>query len=328
MEHTTLVLLIIRFSGDCLNYLIQLFSNYSVKKIIRGSKMLFVDNNRLAAIVLLVFFGFTQMENQYAEAESYKSELEDNWIQPLNGVITDTFGTRNGNHKGIDIAAPEGKEIVTVSSGIVTKSYYSDSYGHVVFVGHPEGYETVYAHLSKRLAAKGDSVKKGQVIGIIGNTGISTGTHLHFEIHKGEWTFDKEHAIDPSFVFNSNTSITTAENVHKDEQVKNVITSTEEIRQKKIIVKNGDTLWKIARLNHVAVKSLMEWNQLNSDLIFPGQRIIVYSKQGEKYVVKAGDTLQSIAEEFSIDPEAIKRVNHLTDETIHPKQVLLISKSE
>jgi len=123
-----------------------------------------------------------------------------NWIWPTDGVITDTYGSRNGTHKGIDIGADFGTPIHVVDQGVVTKSFYSVSYGHVIFVKHKE-FETVYAHLQKRYVKEGDRVKKGQVIGEMGSTGYSTGSHLHFEVHKKKWTFQKENALDPLVIF-------------------------------------------------------------------------------------------------------------------------------
>ena len=68
---------------------------------------------------------------------------------PSDGVITDLFGTRQGHHKGIDIAAPLGSHVYAVENGIVSKSYYSDTYGNVVFIKHDNQIETVYAHLKE-----------------------------------------------------------------------------------------------------------------------------------------------------------------------------------
>ncbi|WP_275422005.1 M23 family metallopeptidase [Fervidibacillus halotolerans] len=124
-----------------------------------------------------------------------------NWIWPTNGFITDIYGTRNGSHKGIDIAEKMGTEVVASFDGTITRSYYSHSYGNVVFIKHDVGFESVYAHLSKRLVKKGDRVKQGEIIGLMGNTGHSSGSHLHFEIHRSHWTYSKENAMDPLSVF-------------------------------------------------------------------------------------------------------------------------------
>ncbi|KKI93141.1 hypothetical protein WQ54_06325 [Bacillus sp. SA1-12] len=254
------------------------------------------------------------MHNQ-VEAQSYIDELEDNWVQPVDGVITDTFGTRNGNHKGIDIAAPDGEKIVSVSAGNVKKSYYSDTYGHVVFVEHPEGYETVYAHLSKRLVSEGEKVQKGQTIGIIGNTGISTGTHLHFELHEGEWTYEKEHALDPIFVFGLSNETVRSEDkqasesskektesaVFKEETANTELQSTtiiksqenhgkeQEMNKKVITIMKGDTLWKVSQIHKVTVHSLQKWNKLESTLIYPGQKLIIYVNKQNNYAWQSGN---------------------------------------
>ncbi|WP_244404819.1 M23 family metallopeptidase [Saccharococcus caldoxylosilyticus] len=82
--------------------------------------------------------------------------------------------------------------VVAAASGTVSKSYYSDSYGNVVFIRHTINgtqYETVYAHLRSRAVSEGQTVSQGQFIGYMGNTGESFGQHLHFEIHKPYWTF-------------------------------------------------------------------------------------------------------------------------------------------
>ncbi|MFX3623613.1 MAG: SH3 domain-containing protein [Ectobacillus sp.] len=117
------------------------------------------------------------------------------------GYISSKFGMRWGQmHYGIDIAAPGNVQILAAAAGTVTKSYYSSSYGNVVFVSHRingQLYTTVYAHMKNRAVKEGDTVKQGQFLGYMGNTGNSLGQHLHFELHKGEWTFAKTNAIDP-----------------------------------------------------------------------------------------------------------------------------------
>lgn len=288
----------------------------------------------LVLLTLSTMIGILVIDKNHVQAKSYIKELEDQWVQPVNGTITDTFGTRHGKHKGIDIAAPEGEEIVSVSAGKVTKSYYSDSYGNVVFIEHPEGYETVYAHLSKRNVKEGETVKKGQVVGIIGNTGISTGTHLHFELHEGEWTYEKEHALDPLFVFESHTAHANQEkkeNENKDhiqiqEESKKNTTNEQEVQKKVITVSKGDTLWGLSSEYDVSIKSLQKWNDLNGETIYQNQQLTLYLNNKDMYVVQPGDTIQSIAKEFNISPEKIKSANDMNNTLIYPEQVLILSK--
>ncbi len=87
-------------------------------------------------------------------------------------------------HEGLDFAAPIGSDIYTTGDGKVIKSEYSGGYGKMVLVEHGFGYQTLYAHMNSIAVEVGDEVKRGQIIGTVGNTGDSTGPHLHYEVHK------------------------------------------------------------------------------------------------------------------------------------------------
>ena len=88
-------------------------------------------------------------------------------------------------HYGMDFSAPEGTEIFATGDGVVVKvKRLYNGYGRHVVIQHGFGYETLYAHMSKSLVRKGDRVKRGQVIGLVGSTGTSTSSHLHYEVHK------------------------------------------------------------------------------------------------------------------------------------------------
>jgi len=109
---------------------------------------------------------------------------------PLDGRITSKFGYRihpiskkRDFHKGIDIANSLNTDIKASGSGIVTYSGWNGGYGKVIIVSHGYGYKSVYAHNNNNLVDVGDRVDKGQVIAKLGNTGKSTGPHLHFEVH-------------------------------------------------------------------------------------------------------------------------------------------------
>jgi len=123
------------------------------------------------------------------------------FTRPSAGVVTSQMGPRwNKQHAGIDIAASGNVSIVAAADGVVSRSYYSDSYGNVVFISHSIGgqlYTTVYAHMKSRQASAGQVVSKGQQIGLMGNTGRSYGQHLHFEVHKGPWNVSKSNAVNP-----------------------------------------------------------------------------------------------------------------------------------
>lgn len=125
------------------------------------------------------------------------------FIRPLeNAYITSSFGKRShpvdGSdyfHKGTDFAASKGTDIVASEAGSVIYSDYSDGYGKTVIIQHADGYETLYAHCDQLFVEIGEYVEKGQVIASVGNTGRSTGPHLHFEVHKDDTYLDPETII-------------------------------------------------------------------------------------------------------------------------------------
>jgi murein DD-endopeptidase MepM/ murein hydrolase activator NlpD len=105
------------------------------------------------------------------------------FIWPLGGPVTSGFGPRNGrNHDGIDIDGEEGDPIVAAAEGTVVYSDRLGGYGNLVVIKHRNGLFTAYAHNKKNLVEEGDKVRQGQLIGRVGNTGSSTGDHLHFEV--------------------------------------------------------------------------------------------------------------------------------------------------
>jgi len=111
-------------------------------------------------------------------------------LMPTEGRITSPFGFRihpitgrKDYHKGIDIANSQGTCIFSAGSGVVTYVGYNGGYGRMVIISHGYGYKSVYAHLKSSSVKTGDSIDKGDLIALMGSTGISTGSHLHFEIH-------------------------------------------------------------------------------------------------------------------------------------------------
>jgi murein DD-endopeptidase MepM/ murein hydrolase activator NlpD len=106
-----------------------------------------------------------------------------NFIWPVNGSVSSPFGQRWGRlHAGIDISAPTGTPIRAAASGRVILMGPTGGYGNYTCVGHGGGISTCYAHQSRYGTSNGASVRQGQVIGYVGNTGNSTGPHLHFEV--------------------------------------------------------------------------------------------------------------------------------------------------
>lgn len=134
-------------------------------------------------------------------------------IQPIAikdfGRISDYFGRRRDPftgkirmHRGMDFTGPVGTDIYATGDGVVVRAEYSAyGYGKEVVIDHGYGYKTIYAHLHEMLVDRGDQVSRGEVIGTLGNTGRSTGPHLHYEVRKGR------RAVDPfNYYFNDITA--------------------------------------------------------------------------------------------------------------------------
>lgn len=225
----------------------------------------------MALCVSLLFLGGKQTEASMQESK----EIKAGWIWPADGVISDTYGTRRGTHKGIDIAGRLNAPVIAVEDGVVGKSYYSKTYGNVIFLKHPNNYVTVYAHLNKRLVNTGQEIKQGARIGMMGRTGESTGVHLHFESHQVEWTFDKKNAIDPETLL-GHTEVGVAVKGGMASST-NILAASTYVNSEKAhyIVQAGDTLTSIAKKSNLSVAELKEVNQLKSDLILPAQVLVI-----------------------------------------------------
>jgi murein DD-endopeptidase MepM/ murein hydrolase activator NlpD len=109
--------------------------------------------------------------------------------RPVNGRMTSPFGERFHPilgymrfHKGVDLAAAEGTPIVAAADGRVVSAGWAGGYGRAVTIAHAGGIETRYGHMSRLAASSGEMVHRGEVIGYVGSSGLSTGPHLHFEV--------------------------------------------------------------------------------------------------------------------------------------------------
>lgn len=103
-------------------------------------------------------------------------------------------------HEGIDLTAPIGTAVYASGNGVISQSQWRNGYGELIEVNHGFGYKSRYAHLSKRYVQVGDSVTRGQVIGEVGNTGVSSGPHLHYEVRY------RDNTVNPIHYFNKDMS--------------------------------------------------------------------------------------------------------------------------
>ena len=130
---------------------------------------------------------FSAYNDTKGNLQMFATPVDFNWYSS----VTSYYGYRihpisgaNQLHNGMDIGAPEGTKVMAGLTGTVTTSAYNDSYGNYVVIKDSKGYELRYAHLSSRSVSAGASVTKGDEIGLVGNTGNSTGSHLHIELLK------------------------------------------------------------------------------------------------------------------------------------------------
>lgn len=210
---------------------------------------------------------------------------------PFKGRVTSKYGPRRrGIHQGTDIDLETGDPIYATFDGRVRHTtYVARGYGHLIIIRHDNGLETFYAHLSEVNVKPGDWVTAGQVIGKGGNTGRSTGSHLHYEMRYKGHSFDPERLINfttgdlrrETFLlkrtyFSPYSRFTQDfdEEVQSDEEDKKIAAEAAAIKYH--IVKKGDTLGRIAINNHTTVTKLCQLNGLKkTSTLRIGQRIRV-----------------------------------------------------
>lgn len=110
--------------------------------------------------------------------------VEQGWISSRFGRRTDPFTGKLAWHQGVDFSSKIGSDVHTVAAGVVTWSAQRSGYGLMVEINHGNGYITRYGHADQLLVEVGEIVKKGQTVALVGNTGRSTGPHVHFEVFK------------------------------------------------------------------------------------------------------------------------------------------------
>lgn len=131
----------------------------------------------------------TEVEKTMADHELKLSSTPT--IAPVIGVVTDGFGNRRdpftgkrAYHHGLDLSARRGTPIVAPADGVVVFAARNGGMGRMIRISHGFGFQTAYGHLDKILVEPGQDVRRGEVIGHVGSSGRSTGSHLHYEVHK------------------------------------------------------------------------------------------------------------------------------------------------
>ena len=252
---------------------------------------------------------YDSWDNKYAHRatempDRYRIDLRHFCMPTPSRVVTSNFGWRWGrNHKGLDIKVYIGDTIRAAFSGKVRiVRYERGGYGNYVVIRHNNGLETIYAHMSKNLVKENQLVRAGEAIGLGGNTGRSTGSHLHFETRLCGV------ALNPALMFDFRE-----QDVTGDYYVYNKDTYEEESREatrlRGKIGNGGYTDDEVKGIDN---------SEKNSK--FEGK--VLYHK------VASGETLESIARKYGVSVEAISIIKHIRKTMrIRAGQILCISCS-
>lgn len=253
---------------------------------------------------------YNDWDNRYAHhrtemPDSFKIDLRHFCMPTPSRVVTSNFGSRWGRpHKGLDIKVYIGDSIRAAFSGKVRiVRYEAAGYGKYIVIRHPNGLETIYGHLSEQLVSENQTVKAGEVIGLGGNTGRSTGSHLHFETRLCGvalnpalmFDFRNQDVTGDYFVYNSNTY---------DRE------SAEATRIRGKIGNGGYTRDLVQDGKPGRYTGQIKENSAE----------ILYHK------VKAGETIQSISKKRGVSVDKICQLNHLSSKShVRPGQILRYS---
>lgn len=274
--------------------------------------------------------------------ELYGSTWENQWVDPFRGTtakvnypdsfaidcssfvypigidsmarVTSKYGPRRRMHRGIDLKVLVGDTIRAAFDGKVRiKNFERRGYGYYVVVRHPNGLETIYGHLSKILVEENQIVRAGETIGLGGNTGRSTGSHLHFE------TRFLGQAINPAEIIDFENGVP-----HQDTYVfrnlkingrrSNIYTSSSD-QMVYHRVKSGDTLGKIARMYGTSVNELCRLNGLKGTSVLRiGQSIrcggtAVSAKGGKSKSAVSGSAKQTVKTTVAADAAVVASIS-------------------
>ena len=245
-------------------------------------------------------------DNLYAHKQttlpdSFRINLRNFCMPTTNRVVTSNFGARwRRQHKGLDIKVYIGDTIRAAFDGKVrVVRFERRGYGNYVVIRHPNGLETIYAHMSKHLVSENEEVRAGDPIGLGGNTGRSTGSHLHFEtrlcgvalnpalmfdfknqdVVGDEWTFNRS-------TYNSESAEATrlrgtggvyrgGDGLYETASKSSYQANSGDVRYHK--VKKGETLSAIARKHHTTVNALCNLNRIKKTVTLRPGQILKYN---------------------------------------------------
>ena len=240
---------------------------------------------------------YEDWSNKYAQHEtalpdSFRISLKDFCMPTSNRLVTSNFGARWGRqHKGIDVKVYIGDTIRAAFPGkIRVVRYEARGYGNYVVIRHYNGLETIYGHMSKQLVREDQEVRAGDPIGLGGNTGRSTGSHLHFETRLCGV------ALNPALMFD----------FRNQDVVDDYYMFHKSSYQRESVVAN--------RLRGVGGGSMKAEDNEDVELASAAPAAN-YSQESRFHKVKKGETLYSIAKHRGTSVESIMKLNHLKKNT-------------
>ena len=250
---------------------------------------------------------YEDWNNVYAHREtalpdSFRIDLRGFCMPTPSRVVTSNFGARWGRqHKGLDIKVYVGDTIRAAFSGkIRIVKYEPKGYGKYVVIRHHNGLETIYGHMSKHLVVENQEVKAGDPIGLGGNTGRSTGSHLHFETRLCGV------ALNPALMFDFHNQDVTGD-FYNFRRNRYAAESAQATRLRGV---NGSS------------KSSISGDDEDSDLAVTAPKAS-YAKASRYHKVKKGETLQSIARKCHTTVDALCRANRISKtKRLMPGQIL------
>lgn len=305
-------------------------------------------NMELKELATLSEIEMEEKENlMFPADELYGSNWENRWVDPFRGTakvnfpdsfaidcssfvypiaidsmarITSKYGPRRRRmHKGIDLKVLKGDTIRAAFNGKVRiKAFERRGYGYYVVLRHPNGLETIYGHLSKILVEENQIVRAGETIGLGGNTGRSTGSHLHFE------TRFLGQAINPAEIIDFENGVPHQDtyvfhNIKINGRRSNIYTSSSD-RMVYHRVKSGDTLGKIARIYGTSVNELCRLNGLKSTSVLRiGQSIrcsagaVASAKAGTSKPTASASVKQTVKTTVAADAAAVASINRTSN---------------
>ena len=251
---------------------------------------------------------YEDWSNKYAHHEtalpdSFRISLKDFCMPTTNRLVTSNFGARWGRqHKGIDVKVYIGDTIRAAFSGkIRVVRYEARGYGKYVVIRHYNGLETIYGHMSKQLVTENQEVRAGDPIGLGGNTGRSTGSHLHFETRLCGvalnpalmFDFRNQDVVDDYYVFHKSTYQSESVVANRlrgvgggsikaedsdDVEMASVAPAANYAQESRFHkVKRGETLYSIAKHRGTSVESIMKLNHLKKNTKLRAGQILKYN---------------------------------------------------